>query len=77
MVQVFVRTPPGQLSVQINTNDSLECRNYHSSMAMDLSKQTARAADIHTRYLLSNKATCIVSGKLTPSGVSSASSAIA
>lgn len=59
MVQVFVRTPPGQLSVQINTNDSLECRNYHSSMAMDLSKQTARAADIHTRYLLSNKATCI------------------
>ncbi len=44
---------------RLKANDSLECRNCHSSMAMDLSKQTARAADIHTRYLLSNKATCI------------------
>jgi cytochrome c-type protein NapC len=27
--------------------------------AMDLTRQTTRAADIHTRYLLSGKATCI------------------
>ena len=44
---------------RLEANDSLECRNCHSSVAMDLSKQTVRAAEIHTRYLLSNKATCI------------------
>lgn len=44
---------------RLKANDSLECRNCHSSMAMDLSKQTARAAEIHTRYLLTSKATCI------------------
>ncbi|MEQ1409159.1 NapC/NirT family cytochrome c, partial [Neorhizobium sp. Rsf11] len=37
----------------------LECRNCHSSIAMDLSKQTERAADIHTRSLQSGRATCI------------------
>ena len=44
---------------RLKTNDSLECRNCHSSVAMDLSKQTQRAAEIHTRYLLPGKATCI------------------
>ena len=44
---------------RLKANDSLECRNCHSSVAMDLSKQTQRAADIHTRYLLSGSATCI------------------
>jgi cytochrome c-type protein NapC len=44
---------------RLKANDSLECRNCHSSVAMDLSKQTQRAADIHTRYLLPGKATCI------------------
>ena len=44
---------------RLKANDSLECRNCHSSVAMDLTKQTARAAEIHTRYLLSGKATCI------------------
>ena len=44
---------------RLKANDSLECRNCHSSVAMDLSKQTERAAEIHTRYLLSGKATCI------------------
>ncbi len=38
---------------------SLECRNCHSSVAMDLQKQTQRAAEIHTKYLLPGKATCI------------------
>ena len=44
---------------RLKTNDSLECRNCHSTAAMDLSKQTTRAAEIHERYVLSNKATCI------------------
>ena len=44
---------------RLKANDSLECRNCHSSVAMDLSKQTQRAAEIHTRYLLSGQATCI------------------
>ena len=43
----------------MKANDSLECRNCHSSVAMDLTRQTQRAADTHTRYLLSGKATCI------------------
>ena len=30
---------------RLKANDSLECRNCHSSVAMDLSKQTPRAAD--------------------------------
>lgn len=44
---------------RLKANDSLECRNCHSSVAMDLSKQTQRAAEIHERYLLSGQATCI------------------
>ena len=44
---------------RLKANDSLECRNCHSSVAMDLTKQTQRAAEIHTRYLLAGKATCI------------------
>jgi cytochrome c-type protein NapC len=47
------------LDHRLKANDSLECRNCHSSVAMDLSKQTERAATIHTRYLLSGEATCI------------------
>jgi cytochrome c-type protein NapC len=44
---------------RLKANDSLECRNCHSSVAMDLSRQTPRAAEIHARYLLSGEATCI------------------
>jgi len=44
---------------RLKANDSLECRNCHSSAAMDLSRQTPRAAEIHTRYLLPGEATCI------------------
>lgn len=44
---------------RLKANDSLECRNCHSMGAMDLTKQTVRAAEIHTRYLLPGKATCI------------------
>lgn len=44
---------------RLKANDSLECRNCHSEVAMDLSKQAERAARIHTSYLLSGQATCI------------------
>jgi cytochrome c-type protein NapC len=44
---------------RLKANDSLECRNCHSSVAMDLTRQTQRAAEIHTRYLLPGRATCI------------------
>lgn len=45
---------------RLKANDSLECRNCHSEVAMDFTRQTQRAADIHTRYLIQNKDfTCI------------------
>lgn len=44
---------------RLKSNDSLECRNCHSSVAMDFTKQTKRAGEIHQRYLLTGKATCI------------------
>lgn len=44
---------------RLKANDSLECRNCHSKEAMDLASQTDRAAEIHSRYLLTDKATCI------------------
>lgn len=44
---------------RLKANDSLECRNCHSAAAMDFTKQTQRAADIHSKYLLPGKATCI------------------
>ena len=40
-------------------DDSLECRNCHSAIAMDFTKQTNRAAAIHTKYLISKQRTCI------------------
>lgn len=47
-------------------NDSLECRSCHSSVAMDLQKQTERAAAIHTRCLIAGSATCIDCHKASP-----------
>jgi cytochrome c-type protein NapC len=44
---------------RFKANDSLECRNCHSALAMDLTKQSPRAADIHQRYLLTGQRTCI------------------
>ena len=34
---------------RLKANDSLECRNCHSSAAMDFTKQTRRAAEIHAQ----------------------------
>ena len=44
---------------RLKANDSLECRNCHSTVAMDFTKQTERAAEIHRRFLVSRQATCI------------------
>ena len=44
---------------RLKANDSLECRNCHSSVAMDFTKQTRRAAEIHSRYLINGDKTCI------------------
>ncbi|NIX75923.1 cytochrome c3 family protein [Microvirga terricola] len=44
---------------RLKSNDSLECRNCHSAVAMDFTKQTVRAADIHSRYLVTGQRTCI------------------
>jgi cytochrome c-type protein NapC len=44
---------------RLKANDSLECRNCHSAIAMDLSKQAPRAASIHSQYLLTGQRTCI------------------
>jgi cytochrome c-type protein NapC len=45
---------------RLKANDSLECRNCHSEVAMDFTRQTDRAADIHSRYLVQSDAyTCI------------------
>ena len=44
---------------RLKANDSLECRNCHSAVAMDFTKQTQRAANIHSKFLLPGKATCI------------------
>jgi cytochrome c-type protein NapC len=45
---------------RLKANDSLECRNCHSEVAMDFTRQTDRAADIHTRYLVqAENYTCI------------------
>ena len=44
---------------RLKANDSLECRNCHTAVAMDLTRQTQRAADIHQRYLLTGQHTCI------------------
>ncbi|MGY4368909.1 cytochrome c-type protein NapC [Bradyrhizobium sp. LB1.3] len=45
--------------VRMKANDSLECRNCHSAVAMDFTKQTRRAADIHAKFLVTGEKTCI------------------
>ena len=44
---------------RMTENDSLECRNCHSSESMDLTKQNPRAASAHERFLFSGERTCI------------------
>ena len=44
---------------RLKANDSLECRNCHSAVAMDFTKQTRRAAEIHARFVVTKERTCI------------------
>ena len=44
---------------RLKANNSLECRNCHSAESMDITKQGARAAQAHERYLFSGQMTCI------------------
>ena len=44
---------------RLKANDSLECRNCHSAIAMDFTKQNRRAAEIHSKFLITHEKTCI------------------
>ena len=44
---------------RLEANDSLECRNCHSAESMDITRQSARAADMHERFLFTGEKTCI------------------
>ena len=44
---------------RLKANNSLECRNCHSAESMDITKQGARAANIHQRFLFTGERTCI------------------
>ena len=44
---------------RMKANDSLECRNCHSTQSMDLSRQNPRAAAAHERLLFTGERTCI------------------
>ncbi len=44
---------------RLKANNSLECRNCHSSESMDISLQSARAAEAHETFLLTGEKTCV------------------
>ena len=44
---------------RLKANDSLECRNCHSTESMDITRQSKRAADQHQRMLFTGEKTCI------------------
>ncbi len=44
---------------RLKANDSLECRNCHSSDSMDITRQSARAVEQHERFLFTGEKTCI------------------
>jgi len=44
---------------RLKANNSLECRNCHSSDSMDITRQSARAAEAHERFLFTGEQTCI------------------
>ena len=44
---------------RMKANASLECRNCHSTVSMDLTKQNPRAAAAHERFLFTGQRTCI------------------
>jgi cytochrome c-type protein NapC len=44
---------------RMKANDSLECRNCHGAESMDITRQGARAASAHERFLFTGQRTCI------------------
>ena len=44
---------------RLKANNSLECRNCHDFEYMDFTRQSARAAEAHSTFLLSGEKTCI------------------
>jgi cytochrome c-type protein NapC len=44
---------------RLKANDSLECRNCHSEVSMDFTRQSQRAVEAHERFLVSREKTCI------------------
>jgi cytochrome c-type protein NapC len=44
---------------RLKANNSLECRNCHSTESMDITKQGARAARVHQEFLFTGERTCI------------------
>ena len=44
---------------RLKANDSLECRNCHDFRYMDFTRQSPRAADVHSRRLGTGERTCI------------------
>ncbi|MCA1940124.1 MAG: NapC/NirT family cytochrome c [Caenispirillum bisanense] len=44
---------------RLKANDSLECRNCHTELAMDITAQKPRAARVHQEWLFTDRATCI------------------
>ncbi len=44
---------------RLKANDSLECRNCHSAVSMDLTKQSERASKSHQTFLFKGAKTCI------------------
>lgn len=48
---------------RMEANDSLECRNCHSTEAMDITRQSKRAAEAHENFLFTGEMTCITCHK--------------
>lgn len=44
---------------RLKANNSLECRNCHSSDSMDITRQSPRASEAHERFLFTGEKTCI------------------
>jgi cytochrome c-type protein NapC len=44
---------------RLSANNSLECRNCHSAVSMDITAQSTRAANAHQTFLFSGQKTCI------------------
>ena len=44
---------------RLKANDSRECRNCHSAVSMDITRQSTRAAEAHQRFLFTAQKTCI------------------